>query len=380
MNELNRKRISEAMKGKRHSDETKRKISESKKGKHHTEESKRKMSESRMGVKLGPHSDETKRKISEANKGRPSHMKGKKTGKSSWNKGIPMRIESKKRLSESLKGKTAWNKGIKGTHFSPRTEFKKGNTPWHKGKTGVYSKERLEQWGISHKKTMENPEIRKKISESQKKRYEKVDVWHKGKTGVYTKEMLKKMSENQKKMWENPEIRKRISESLRANYRANPELRKKMSERQKKYMANPEVRERLRKHTLKMYESGSFPKQTNTKIEIAIKDELLKRGYKEGTDFIHQFKFMDKFMCDFCFPNEKVIVEADGDFWHCNPKIYPDGPTHPHQIKGIKKDKSKKAYITKVDNGSWNYLTIWESDINNDVSGCVDKIELALNH
>ena len=144
-------------------------------------------------------------------------------------------------------------------------------------------------------------------------------------------------------------------------------------------MAKPEVREKLRRNTLRMYESGSFPKQTNTKPERQVKEELIRRGHKEGIDFVHQFKFMNKFMCDFCFPHQKVIIEVYGDFWHANPKKYPIGGfLHPHQKKGINRDKSRQAYITKVDNHSWTYLILWEMDIKKDVVECVDRIEKIL--
>lgn len=53
------------MKGKKHSDETRRKMSEVAKGRKHSEESKRKMSEAKK-----KQSDETRRKISEALSGR----------------------------------------------------------------------------------------------------------------------------------------------------------------------------------------------------------------------------------------------------------------------------------------------------------------------
>ena len=144
-------------------------------------------------------------------------------------------------------------------------------------------------------------------------------------------------------------------------------------------MSNPEARQILRESILKQYESGTFPRQTDTNIEILLKKELLKRGYKEGVDFIHQYKFMNKFMCDFCFPQQKVIVEVNGDFWHGNPKKYSDqAKLHPHQIKGIGRDKSKKAYITTVDNRSWIFLSFWESEIKEDVTKCGDKIEEVL--
>ena len=120
----------------------------------------------------------------------------------------------------------------------------------------------------------------------------------------------------------------------------------------------------------------NFPKQTNTKPERQIKEEIVKRGYKEKIDFIHQYKFMNKFMCDFCFPKQKIVIECDGDFWHANPNEFSNKEKlHPHQIKSISRDKSKTAYITKIDQGSWTLLRFWESDIEKDVSKCVDRIE-----
>lgn len=105
---------------------------------------------------------------------------------------------------------------------------------------------------------------------------------------------------------------------------------------------------------------------------------MVKRGYEEGKDFIHQYQFMGKFMCDFCFPQQKVIIEVNGDFWHANPEKYNGKDLHPHQIKGINRDKSKEAYIKKVDNNSWTLLSFWESDINKDVAECLNKIEEVL--
>jgi group I intron endonuclease len=92
------KRLSEAHIGKKTqpcSEETKRKIGEankvSLKDKRQSEKTIRKRLESKKGYK---HSEETKRKIGEANK---VSLKGH----SSWNKGIPCSEETKKKISES---------------------------------------------------------------------------------------------------------------------------------------------------------------------------------------------------------------------------------------------------------------------------------------
>ena len=60
---------SSGMRGKTHSEETKRKISEAHRGRHnipHSEETKRKISEANRGRHNIPHSEEAKRKMSEA--------------------------------------------------------------------------------------------------------------------------------------------------------------------------------------------------------------------------------------------------------------------------------------------------------------------------
>ena len=227
----------------------------------------------------------------------------------------------------------------KGRHYSPKTEFKKGIVSQNKGTR--LSEEEKKKVSESTKKAMNEPELRKRMiaiyQERKGKRYSPKTEFKKG----------------------------IIPQNKGKTYLELYSLKKATK-----------LTELNREHLLKMYESGSFPKQENTKPERKIKEELIKRGYKEGIDFIHQFKFNNKFMCDFCFPQQKIIIEVDGDFWHANPNKYPvDSFLHPHQIKGIGRDKSKNAYIMKVDGGTWTLLRFWESDIKKDVSICVDKIE-----
>src|SRR3989344_5724828 len=307
-----------------------------KKGSKMNLEQRRKLSKSHKGqiswIKGKHHTKESKRKISEANKGNNFWL------------GRSHSEESKKLMSESHKGK----------HLSPKTEFKKGLIPWNKGKSP--SKESIEKSKKAIKeKYLSDPEYRKMRSETQK------NLWS---NPAYRK----RMSESQEKLWRNPEHRKHMSQSAKVSINTG--------RFRKGHEFPEETKQKIREYTLKQYESGSFPKQTNTKPERQIKEEMVKRGYKEGIDFIHQYKFMNKFMCDFCFPQKRVIIEVDGDFWHGNPKKYPAySKLHKHQIKGIGRDKSKNAYISKVDNNSWTLLRFWESEIKEDVTKCVDKIE-----
>jgi len=318
------------------------------------------------------------------------------------NKGKHRSEEFKKRMSESHKGKIPWNKGKKGSQVA-----------WNKGKHGIYTPEQLKRMSESHKG--------KKLSEAHRRNLMGRIPWNKGISKKFTltckickkkfevpyghidriycsvpcvhkdPEWKKKNAEGVKNAWSNLELRKRQSGSHKGRHLSSrTEFKKgatpwikgkhhseKSREKMREFRSTPEAKAEYRRKMLEQFKSGDFPKVENTKPERQVKEELLKRGYIEGKDFIHQYKFMNKFMCDFGFLKQKVVVEINGDYWHCNPKIYPY-PKNQQQIKGIRKDKAKEAYITTVDNHSWKYITLWENDIKKDVVKCVDVIEQAL--
>lgn len=126
--EIIRTKCSEAMKGKTHSEETKRKMSEALKGENHPNFGK-------------PLPEESKQKISEAQKGESNHFFGKNHSE-----------ETRRKMSEAAKKR----KPISEETRRKLSEAAKGKVPWNKGKTGVYSEE-----------------TRRKKSEAAKKRWAK---------------------------------------------------------------------------------------------------------------------------------------------------------------------------------------------------------------
>lgn len=126
----------------------------------------------RSGYKL---SDEIKEKIRNKLKGHEPPNKGIKTNKPSWNKGIPMREESKRKMIEAQKGRQSPNKGKPMSEEQKRkiSESLMGNTPWNKG---IPMREDSKQ----------------KLSESLKGR----SIWNTGKP--WSEESRKKMSDSHK--------------------------------------------------------------------------------------------------------------------------------------------------------------------------------------
>jgi very-short-patch-repair endonuclease/Mor family transcriptional regulator len=204
------------------------------------------------------------------------------------------------------------------------------------------------------------------------------------KSGLSTYDLAKKyqcsQSTIQKRLIENGiKIRQR-DEAVDAFKKSDRYLKyiENMKERVKLQMSKPESKEFHRRKALDMYEKGKF-KQSNTLPERILREELLKRNYKEGVDFFHQYKFGNKFSIDFAFPKQKVLIEVQGDYWHANLLKNDWLKLHPIQWKNVQKDIAKRKYVGKYDNGTWKLIEIWESDIKKDVKVCVDKIVSSLS-
>ena len=88
--------------------------------------------------------------------------------------------------------------------------------------------------------------------------------------------------------------------------------------------------------------------------ELALTPELDKRKLKYEPHFV----IGKRFEIDIAFPKKKLAVEADGDYWHSLPKQ-------------ILADGRKNDYLKSID---WNIMRFTESEINDDVKSCADKI------
>ena len=152
--------------GYKHTEETKKKIASIHKGKILSEETKKRIA---VASGLRRHSEETKRKMSLVQKGRiisKEHiqkLRESNLGKVGWNKGIPCREETKRKLSEKIKqlhkeGK--YKTEITEEQRKIRSDRKK---EWWK------NTENRKSCSLLIKKSMQNPERSKQIIEKNKK-------------------------------------------------------------------------------------------------------------------------------------------------------------------------------------------------------------------
>ena len=91
------------------------------------------------------------------------------------------------------------------------------------------------------------------------------------------------------------------------------------------------IKKQKKKRQKKSYKPtiSKVEKEFGTWVEKEFKIKLKK-----------QFKIGCKFY-DSLIENTNIILELDGDFWHCNPDLFPEGPKYATQKKNTLNDKIK---------------------------------------
>lgn len=89
-----------------------------------------------------------------------------------------------------------------------------------------------------------------------------------------------------------------------------------------------------------------------------------------GIEYIYNEK-LGNYVPDFQIKNTKIIIEVQGDYYHCNPYVYTNGPKDDLQIKHVVRDYYKKCYFLSR---GYILLYIWEKDINETPEQVKEKI------
>jgi G:T-mismatch repair DNA endonuclease (very short patch repair protein) len=99
-------------------------------------------------------------------------------------------------------------------------------------------------------------------------------------------------------------------------------------------------------------------------------EKIVAHVLKEiGVDFKTGFKIKTGLPSDanwhYYWPDflidKNIVLEVYGDYWHCNPNIFPDGPIG-RQIKIAERDQIKEAFYKS---SGYKLIVLWESEIEN---------------
>jgi len=119
-----------------------------------------------------------------------------------------------------------------------------------------------------------------------------------------------------------------------------------------------ESKEKMRIATAKRFQDGSFGKRSN--IQEKVWDFLCLCDLIEEPKEEFFFKY---FSLDFAFEGAKVAIEVQGQFFHVDPRFYPNGPINAVQRRNFGRDKAKKKILERY---GWELIEVWEKEINDE--------------
>jgi len=147
-------------------------------------------------------------------------------------------------------------------------------------------------------------------------------------------------------------------------------------------MSNPVWKEKARINLIKKWESGELEdlrlfmsnklKETRglgklksvcvSKKELKIKKEIEDLGFEVIGSFVVGGK-----ICDIFIPKLNLIIEYNGDYWHCNPKKYSENYFNKKKNKTAKEIwKYDNERIDLIKSFGYTLEVVWESELKSD--------------
>ena len=213
-----------------------------------------------------------------------------------------------------------------------------------------------------------NPKALEKSRKTQKKMYEsgELKVWNSGLTIDDPR-----VRDNVDKVMASPTRSKRISKAL-SDVPKSEAHKKKLSIAQIKSWDNQEKRDRQRDNRMGYIRNNDLV--PISKLEKYFEEVLLNEfEFKSGIDYYPQFYVRDiKGLFDFKLSGKRVLIEVDGDYWHCNPNSKFKTPQYAAQFSNLKKDKKKEEWCK---NNNYTLLRFWEYDIKNNLDSVITKLK-----
>lgn len=232
-----------------------------------------------------------------------------------------------------------------------------------------------------------NKEFRKKSKDSKKQWKDRKycskscsDKSRIGKTGYwFGKKLAKSFSDkrnnfekghtpwNKNKEWDN-ETKLKMSVAKKGKKNSHigipwtEESKLKMSNTNKGHFVSDETKDKIRQKCL----NRKMRYFKDTSIEIKIENELIKRNIY----YQKQVPLCKVARVDFYLPEYRIVIQADGCYWHNCPLHGKDKFT-----KSVEKDKHQDSVLTFH---GFNVYRFWEHEINSSVEECINKINLCL--
>ena len=250
-------------------------------------------------------------------------------------------------ISQALRGVIPWNKGRQLSQGAKKLIGERFKKLWQNPE--FIKKMEARNRTLSENMKISNPMRDKSVSE--KVRQKLIGRWVGDKNPMSNIEIRNKVSKILKGHKLSNDTKKKISKSLLGRFegKKNPFFGKKHTQ---------EVKEKSRIRAIQQLASGIFKNKT-TSIELNLEKELFRRNVK----YIKQFPLAKITVVDFYLPEHKIVIYADGEFWHKSDWARKQGT--------IKKDEKQNKVL--AENG-YKVFRFSEAEISRSAQMCIDKV------
>jgi hypothetical protein len=218
-----------------------------------------------------------------------------------------------------------------------------------------------------------NPETKIKSAKTQSENWKK--GLYKGWWEDDTEETRNKIEGIKEKLRNDKERGLKISQSL-SGVKKSEEHKKNCSISQiKRYEENPELKINQSKTRLQWMRDNSKVKTSKLEDTFELFFHIL--NLKRDIDYEKNFLVQDiKTFFDFKLINKNILIEIDGDFYHCNPETNYSKPKYEIQFKNLSNDKRKNTWCK---NHNVPLHRFWEKDINERPEWVISELKKILN-
>jgi G:T-mismatch repair DNA endonuclease (very short patch repair protein) len=162
-----------------------------------------------------------------------------------------------------------------------------------------------------------------------------------------------------------------IAKRNKCSIKEAKDIRKSITEKWLKTLDKKSPEEKQRILLLKVgkgYTVSKAEKEIKEQLEKIIKITHTFPLQSKNTGYVFDFKYKNK------------LIEYNGDFWHCNPKIYNkefyNKRTHRSAVQQWERDKQKIEFAKDL---GFKVLTIWENDYNKNKTKTIEECLKFLN-
>lgn len=212
-----------------------------------------------------------------------------------------------------------------------------------------------------------NPNTHQKAIETQKKNWKegKYVGWWENKTP----ETLEKIEGIKEKLRNDKERGKKISKKLKGVPKTEISKIKNSKSQKIRYKNNPKLKEDASIRRIKWLKSNL----SNKKSKLESKFETILNLLNIKYEFQHEFQ---KRLFDFKIKDKNILIEVDGDFYHCNPNTKHSEVLYETQSLTKKNDNYKN---TLCQNHGMILLRYWEKDINERPEWIISELKKELS-